>query len=406
MKQMTSSAGKLLGLACMLGASITASFGQTTTQTGNLASQSNTASVPSSAGLPDSGFVKKNIMDNMMEINLSKLALQKSTSKEITAIAQQMVTDHSMILNDLQSYASGHNIRIAGLPGGTTGVQNSMNQHNGNGGMDGSTISTGNGTSNVSTGSGGTTTGSSGVSGTLPKASTNNGTSSSSTNNGMSGSGSTNNSGTIQTDANSPAHSGDRQSNANDTTPQNNMSKSGQKNKKRNSSSQNDNSNNNSSTNGTNSNPGSSSNSNLPSTSTSSQGSSSSSSSANNSSTSNNPSSSTNGTTSAVSGTTTNNGMNANGQSSSGQSNNGNWTGMQGMQDPSGLGNLSGKAFEDQWVAQMLNMHEDKLNELTQASQSLNDTELKTSVMKAIPLIRTHRDALATLKNQNGSKAF
>ena len=68
--------------------------------------------------------------------------------------------------------------------------------------------------------------------------------------------------------------------------------------------------------------------------------------------------------------------------------------------DMGGFSKLSGKEFETQWVSQMLTMHENKLNELTQASQSVQDPKLRESITKAIPLIKAHRDALTVLKTR------
>jgi len=52
--------------------------------------------------LSDTGFLSKNIMDNRMEIELSKLAQQKATDVTIKKLAGLMVTDHSAILNQLE----------------------------------------------------------------------------------------------------------------------------------------------------------------------------------------------------------------------------------------------------------------------------------------------------------------
>lgn len=52
--------------------------------------------------LSDTAFVAKNIDDNRMEIELSKLGQQKGTSIAVKKIAATMVTDHTAILNDLE----------------------------------------------------------------------------------------------------------------------------------------------------------------------------------------------------------------------------------------------------------------------------------------------------------------
>src|SRR5437868_2392257 len=43
------------------------------------------------ATLTDTGFINKNIVDNMMEVQLSKLAVDKSTSADVKKVARLMV---------------------------------------------------------------------------------------------------------------------------------------------------------------------------------------------------------------------------------------------------------------------------------------------------------------------------
>jgi predicted outer membrane protein len=52
----------------------------------------------------DTSFVAKNIKDNMMEIEMSKMALEKSSSQEVKDVAQLMIDDHSQMLADLRAY--------------------------------------------------------------------------------------------------------------------------------------------------------------------------------------------------------------------------------------------------------------------------------------------------------------
>jgi putative membrane protein len=52
--------------------------------------------------LSDTGFLSKNIMDNRMEIQLSKLAQEKATDATIKKLAALMVTDHTDILHELE----------------------------------------------------------------------------------------------------------------------------------------------------------------------------------------------------------------------------------------------------------------------------------------------------------------
>jgi len=61
------------------------------------------------------------------------------------------------------------------------------------------------------------------------------------------------------------------------------------------------------------------------------------------------------------------------------------------------LRNASGPEFDRMWVSQMLSMHETKLAELTTASRTVKDPELKAAIAKAIPKVRSHRDMLSKM---------
>lgn len=58
------------------------------------------------ATLTDTGFINKNIMDNTLEIKLSKLGRDKGTSAAVKKAATVMITDHTAILNDLKKLAA------------------------------------------------------------------------------------------------------------------------------------------------------------------------------------------------------------------------------------------------------------------------------------------------------------
>lgn len=58
------------------------------------------------AVLTDTGFINKNIADNMMEIQLSKIGRDKGTGALIKKVASQMILDHTTILNDLKKLAA------------------------------------------------------------------------------------------------------------------------------------------------------------------------------------------------------------------------------------------------------------------------------------------------------------
>jgi putative membrane protein len=56
--------------------------------------------------MSDTGFLFKNIVDNRMEIRLSKLAEKNGTSEAVKKLAATMVTDHTAILNDFIKLSS------------------------------------------------------------------------------------------------------------------------------------------------------------------------------------------------------------------------------------------------------------------------------------------------------------
>ena len=58
------------------------------------------------AVLTDTGFINKNIADNIMEIQLSKIGLNKGTGQQVKKLARQMVADHTAILNALKKLAA------------------------------------------------------------------------------------------------------------------------------------------------------------------------------------------------------------------------------------------------------------------------------------------------------------
>ncbi len=71
------------------------------------------ATMGNSAGvMSDSGFLIKSVTDNLMEIELSKLAKAKATDKQVKNIANQMITDHTQMLNDVKALAGKKNISL------------------------------------------------------------------------------------------------------------------------------------------------------------------------------------------------------------------------------------------------------------------------------------------------------
>ena len=65
------------------------------------------------AVMTDTGFISKNISDNIMEIQLSKLGLRKGTSPLVKKAATVMIADHTAILNDLKKLAAKKHVSSA-----------------------------------------------------------------------------------------------------------------------------------------------------------------------------------------------------------------------------------------------------------------------------------------------------
>jgi putative membrane protein len=57
------------------------------------------------SAMSDTGFISKNIMDNMMEVQMSKVGRDKGTDAQVKKLAGQMVTDHTQMLNELKTIA-------------------------------------------------------------------------------------------------------------------------------------------------------------------------------------------------------------------------------------------------------------------------------------------------------------
>jgi len=55
--------------------------------------------------LSDTGFLSKNIMDNELEIQLSKLGQERGTNPATKKAAATMLTDHTAMLHELQTLA-------------------------------------------------------------------------------------------------------------------------------------------------------------------------------------------------------------------------------------------------------------------------------------------------------------
>jgi predicted outer membrane protein len=77
-----------------------------------------------------------------------------------------------------------------------------------------------------------------------------------------------------------------------------------------------------------------------------------------------------------------------------------------GMRDKmQALENAEGPAFDRQWLANMLGMHQKKLKELEGALKIVKDEELKKVITDAIPKVRAHTEALKSLAGKNQVQA-
>ena len=77
----------------------------------------------------DAAFVSKNIADNQMEIEMSRLALEKSDNQKIKNLAQQMLKDHTKMLEDLRKLEGNvgdHNLRTTDSAGMRTDSPSQM----------------------------------------------------------------------------------------------------------------------------------------------------------------------------------------------------------------------------------------------------------------------------------------
>ncbi|HEX8459917.1 MAG TPA: DUF4142 domain-containing protein, partial [Segetibacter sp.] len=118
---------------------------QSTNRTRNTSSTATTAT--GSIALSDTAFIGKSIRDNLMELQMLQMGKNKATGSQLTKATQQMITDHTQMLADLQ--------RVGRTKGMTGPMMNG-------GGMNAGSMSglgmTGSGTTGM-TGTAGSTTG-------------------------------------------------------------------------------------------------------------------------------------------------------------------------------------------------------------------------------------------------------
>jgi len=69
-------------------------------------------STAASSGTDDQ-FIKDQVTGNYNELALAKLALKKSSDKEVKGIAQQLVSDHSKVLDKLKNIGSSRKLDLA-----------------------------------------------------------------------------------------------------------------------------------------------------------------------------------------------------------------------------------------------------------------------------------------------------
>ncbi len=63
------------------------------------------------ATMTDTGFISKNIMDNMMEISLAKLGREKGDA-QVKKVSAQMITEHTLMLNYFKALAGKKQVAI------------------------------------------------------------------------------------------------------------------------------------------------------------------------------------------------------------------------------------------------------------------------------------------------------
>jgi putative membrane protein len=78
------------------------------------------------AAFTDTGFITKNISDNIMEIKLAKLGQSKGTGAQVKRAAALMIKDHTAMLNELKRLASKKGISqksyMNSIPSMPTGI--------------------------------------------------------------------------------------------------------------------------------------------------------------------------------------------------------------------------------------------------------------------------------------------
>jgi len=63
--------------------------------------------------MTDTGFIRQNIMDNLLEIELARDGEKRGSTAEVKKLAAQMLTDHTAILNAFRKVAAATNFRVS-----------------------------------------------------------------------------------------------------------------------------------------------------------------------------------------------------------------------------------------------------------------------------------------------------
>jgi putative membrane protein len=105
-------------LALSFAAAMTLSLSAQTTEARGQASQTDSMSKSSAAGMPvaDAKFMKKAASGGMAEVELGKLAVQKASSDQVKQFGQRMIDDHSKANEQLNQLASQEHIDLPKQP--------------------------------------------------------------------------------------------------------------------------------------------------------------------------------------------------------------------------------------------------------------------------------------------------
>jgi putative membrane protein len=64
----------------------------------------------------DKSFIKDASEGSLAEVNFAKLALEKSKDPNVRKFAQQMITDHEKLINDMKPFAVKYDVKPSGTP--------------------------------------------------------------------------------------------------------------------------------------------------------------------------------------------------------------------------------------------------------------------------------------------------